>query len=154
DYNNLLLLVRTDVPTTARALSAKSKSWVQNAIGTSVTVSPDCAFVYRIKGQAWTIVHPHWQARSDFWNPPPISRTLNCKAIKYSVSDTSGTIGFELFESGRALETFDGADAGDSSDPAIHSHFTSESRPSNATRGKTPWDFAYEFFVAEGALEP
>src|SRR5437016_1480662 len=109
DYNNSLTLIRAPIDDVVRALTDWTERWEKDALGRDIVLGEQGgAFVFRLRGHTWTeaVLERFKPIRRFVWSLPEqaLSQRLNTCVISYSVSDTSGYIGYRLYESGELLE--------------------------------------------------
>src|SRR5215468_239252 len=105
DYNNSLTLIRAPIDHVVDALANRTERWERDVLGRDIVLGEQGgAFVFRLRGHTWTEVvleplKPIWSLGEQ-----ALSRLLKTRVIPYSVSDTSGSIGYRLYENGELLE--------------------------------------------------
>jgi len=157
DYNNNLLLIRASIDDVARALADRTERWERDVVGREIVLGQLGAFVFRLRGHAWTVVV--LEARSEWqgWTllsgineqTRALSGLLKTRAIYYWVGDTTGTVGYGLYENGELLENL-GATEGGSPDDT----FSSRLRKLKRRDIRNIWSFTHQFLVDQDAFEP
>jgi hypothetical protein len=158
DYNNNLLLVRAPIDDVAQALADRTERWERDVVGREIVLGQFGAFVFRLRGHSWTVVVP--EVRPSEWQgwalltgiveqTRALSGLLKTRAIYYWVGDTSGTVGYVLYENGELLEKFSGTEGGSPDDT-----FSSRLRDPKRRDLRKIWDFSYQFLVDQDAFEP
>src|SRR5262249_11797449 len=105
DYNNSLTLIRAPIDHVVDALADRTERWEKDVLGRDIALGEyGGPFVFRLRGHPWTEAvlqrsKPIWSLREQ-----ALSRLLKTRVIDYSVSDTSGYIGYRLYENGEQLE--------------------------------------------------
>jgi hypothetical protein len=151
DYNNHVIFVRAPMDDMAHALAGRTERWERNVLGREIALSRNSALVFRLRGHAWTVVVP---APSPFvWDEGALSGLLKTRIIGYGVSDTTGSVGYALYESGELVEQFD-ASEGSSGRPDGSSRFTSRLRTLKLEDIANIWKFTSQFLVDQDVLEP
>jgi hypothetical protein len=105
DYNNSLTLIRAPVDDVIRALADRTERWERDVLGRDIALGEQGgAFVFRLRGVSWT--EAVLERFGPMWPLPEqsLSGRLNARVISYGVSDTSGYIGYRLYENGELLE--------------------------------------------------
>ena len=158
DYNNAVVLVRAPVEEVAKALSSRAQNWEPNALGREVVVGKEAAFVFRLRGHAWTeVVHQfHYREPSVLglqWEKP-LSLALKTRVIAYYVSDISDCTGYYLYEGGDLLESFDAVENDDGGPAVDKSQFFSKVRTTQLKEIKNIWAFTRRLFLDEDAFDP
>src|SRR5262245_2881468 len=157
DYNNNLLLVRAPVDDVARALADRTERWERNVVGREIVLGQFGAFVFRLRGHSWTVVVPEVRPEWQGWalligiteQTRALSRLLRTRAIYYWVGDTSGTVGYELYENGELLEKLSATEGGSPDDT-----FSSRLRDLKRRDVRNIWRFSHQFLVEQDAFEP
>jgi hypothetical protein len=156
DYNNNVLLIRASVADVAQALADRTERWEQDVVGREIVLGESGAFVFRLRGHAWTVVVPNvgaawgWALLTGITEQTrALSDLLKTRAIYYWVGDTSGTVGYMLYENGELLEKFSGTDGGSPDDT-----FWSRLRNPKRRDLRKIWDFSHQFLVEQDAFEP
>jgi hypothetical protein len=152
NYNNALLLVRSDVETIAGVLARSAVRWEQDVLGKTVMPSGANAIVFRLRGHAWTIVlgEPAHDVRA----PLLLSRELHTEAIGYNVSDTCGSIAYRYSRHGESLEEFFAEDNGRNRPRRDTLSFFSNIRTVELKDIKDIWGFTDTFLRDRDAYEP
>ncbi len=152
DYNNIAVLICTSIDEAARALAGRTERWERDVLGKEIGLSPQGgAFVFRLRGHNWTIVvlEPLPLVWLSEIGEQEISRQLKTKVIAYWVSDTSGGIGYQLYENGELMEKLSAIEGDDE-----HSSFSSRLRDLKKDDIKNGWSFTRQFFIEQDAFEP
>jgi hypothetical protein len=152
DYNNALTLIRAPVDDVIRALADHTERWERDVLGRDIVLGQQGgAFVFRLRGHSWTEVvlemcKPVWSLHEE-----ALSRQLSTHVIDYSVSDTSGCIGYSLYENGELLEDLSFIESGCDEDTNT---FSSRLRDLKLDDIANVWSFTDEFLVDQDAFEP
>jgi|RhiMethySRZTD1v2_1073278.scaffolds.fasta_scaffold107081_2 hypothetical protein len=157
DYNNSLLLIRAPIDDVARALADRTERWQRDVVGREIVLGEFGAFVFRLQGHGWTVVVPEVRPELQGWalltgiseQTRTLSGFLKTRAIYYWVGDTSGTVGYELYEDGELLEQLSATEGGDSNDT-----FSSQLRDLKRRDIRNIWRFTEQFLVDQDAFEP
>jgi hypothetical protein len=152
DYNNSLTLIRASVDDVIHALADRTEHWERDVLGGDIVLGQHGgAFVFRLRGHTWT------EAVLEFCKPvcalPEVmlSRQLNTRVIDYSVSDTSGCIGYSLYENGELLEDLSYVEGG----PVEGANtFSSRLRDLKLDDITDVWGFSHKFLVDQDAFDP
>jgi len=157
DYNNNLLLIRAPVDDVAQALADRTERWERDVVGREIVLGQFGAFVFRLRGHAWTVVIPEFRTELQGWalligiseQTRALSSLLRTRAIYYWVGNTSATVGYELYENGELLEKLIATEGGSPDD-------TFSSRLRNLKRQDIGniWRFTDRFLVEQDAFEP
>ena len=130
DRNAEVILVRVPLDELSDALAARAIAHQRDVMGAEIEVSAISVLAYQLVGHSWSIsimVHV-----LSYYNNlrvlqsselAQLSRQLKQPIIRLLVSDTGGTIGYDLFEDGELVEYFRGASgnvAADSNEHGIH----------------------------------
>jgi hypothetical protein len=151
DYNNSLVLIRASIDEVGNALADRTERWEQNVLGKEIIVNEQGAFIFRLRGHNWTevVIEPFpagpWEQE--------LSSRLATSVISYAVSDTTGSIGYRLYEKGELLEQLDATDNG-SGGPDNDTRFSSRLRSLKRGDMKDIWRFTEKFLVDQDAFEP
>jgi hypothetical protein len=155
DYNNTVVLVRASIDAVGRSLTDRTERWERDVLGKEIVVGDEGAFIFRLRGHIWTevVIGPLQAGR--FLGPweQELSSRLATRVITYSVSDTTGAIGYDLYERGELLEKLDATDDG-SGRASSDTKFSSRLRPLKRNDITDIWSFTEEFLVAQDAYEP
>ncbi len=132
----------------ARAFEREAVAWERDVLGRQVEVG---LFIFRLRGHGWTEVlcGPSFLAPSSLgvgWEKA-LSRRLGVRVISYSVTDNCGATGYELFDAGRLVETFE---AEEGKEP----RFESALRRVGAAETARMWRRTQQFFADQDAFEP
>jgi hypothetical protein len=138
-------LIRAPVDDVITALADRTERWERDALGRDIVLGEQGgAFVFRLRGHSWTeaVLEPF----GPIWSLPKqsLSRLLSTRMIHYSVSDTSGYIGYSLYENGELLEELSVLEGGSDEGPNT---FSSGLRDLERDDITNVWDFTYEFLV-------
>jgi hypothetical protein len=153
DYNNYVIFVRASMDDMAHALAARSQRWEKDVLGHEIVLSRDSAFVFRLRGHAWTIVVPWDLTLAEDLRARAISNLLKVRVIGYGVSDTTASVGYALYDHGELLEEFN-ATEGSKGRPDASSGLMSRMRPLKLEDVANIWDFTHQFLVDQDVLEP
>jgi hypothetical protein len=157
DYNNNLLLIRAPVDDVAQALADRTERWERDVVGREIVLGQFGAFVFRLRGHAWTVVIPEFRIELQGWalligiseQTRALSSLLSTRAIYYWVGDTSATVGYELYENGELLEKLSATEGGSPDDT-----FSSRLRDLKRRDIRNIWRFTEQFLVEQDAFEP
>jgi hypothetical protein len=150
DYNNTVALIRASVDEVARFLAGQTGRWDRDVLGKEIIVSEEGAFIFRLRGHVWTeVIAEPWRAGLE----QRLSSRLGTRVISYTVSDTTGAIGYSLYERGDLLEEFAATDNG-SGRASSDTEFSSRLRSPKQEEIDNIWRFAEEFLIAQDAFEP
>jgi len=150
DYNNTVALIRASVDEVGRALAGETERWDQDVLGKEIIAGDEGAFIFRLRGQAWTeVVAEPWKAGLE----QALSSRLATRVISYTVSDTMGAIGYSLYERGELLEELAATDNG-SGKASSETTFSSRLRSLKQGEIDNIWQFAENFLIAQDAYEP
>jgi hypothetical protein len=155
DYNNSVVLIRASIDEVGRSLTDLTERWERDVLGKEIVVGDEGAFIFRLRGHSWTevVIGPLQADQSlGLWERELSSR-LATRVITYSVSDTMGAIGYDLYERGELLEKLDATDDG-SGKASRDTKFSSRLRPLKRNDITDIWSFTEEFLVAQDAFEP
>jgi hypothetical protein len=114
DRNAVVTLVRVPLNLLSNALAAKAIETRWDVLGSKIKIPNSFVFAYQIVGQEWSIMIA--DGKKDSKHIPSaakLSKQLGQPVITLAVSDTSGVIGYEMFENGATVEYF-GGEAGES----------------------------------------
>ena len=151
DYNNSCVLIRASIDEVGNALADRAERWEQNVLGKEIVVDKEGAFIFRLRGHSWTevVIEPF---PPETWEQELSSR-LATSVISYAVSDTTGSIGYRLYEKGELLEQLDATDNG-SGGADSDTRFSSRLRSLKRGDMKDIWRFTEKFLVDQDAFEP
>ena len=123
DRNAVVVLVRAPLDALVPFLRAQASETRQDVVGTEVEIRGPFVLTYQLEGHAWSIlVEGYYGPR---WSTSPVfaasqlallSQHLQQPLIQLVVSDTGGSIGYDLFEQGTLVEYFRGTEGDDTSD--------------------------------------
>ena len=153
DYNNSLTLIRAPIDDVVDALADRTDRWERDVLGRDIVLGEQGgAFVFRLRGHTWTEVvleqlKPIWSLGEQ-----ALSRQLKTRVIDYSVSDTSGSIGYSLYEHGELLEKLSALEGG--SDMPEANMFSSSLRHLKRDDIPNIWAFTRQFLVDQDAFDP
>src|SRR5262245_61577882 len=151
DYNNSLTLIRSPIDDVVEALANRTERWERDVLDQDVVLGEQGgAFVFRLRGHSWT--EAVLQRLMRIWSPgaQDLSRLLVRQVIDYSVSDTSGYIGYRLYDNGMLLEELSVLEGG--SDVHVNT-FSSRLRDLKLEDIANAWRFAREFLVDQDAFD-
>jgi len=152
DYNNSLTLIHAPIDHVVDALADRTERWEKDVLGRDVVLGEQGgALVFRLCGHTWT--EAVLQRRKPVWSlhEQALSRLLKTRVISYSVSDTSGYIGYRLYENGEVLEELSVLEGGSDDRDNI---FSSRLRPLKRNDITNVWRFTREFLVHQDAFDP
>jgi hypothetical protein len=153
DYNNSLTLIRAPVDDVIFALADRTERLERDVLGRDIVLGEQGgAFVFRLRGHSWTEVvleffKPIWSL-----DERALSRLLKTRVIDYSVSDTSGYIGYRLYENGELLEKLSALEG--SSDVPEANTFSSSLRDLKRDDITNIWAFTRQFLLDQDAFDP
>lgn len=153
DYNNSLTLIRAPIDHVVDALADRTERWERDVLGQEIALDHQGgAFVFRLRGHTWTEavlepLKPIWSIGEQ-----ALSRLLKTQVIGYSVSDTSGYIGYSLYENGELLEKLSALEGG--SDLPEANTFSSSVRDLKRDDISNVWAFTRQFLVGQDAFDP
>lgn len=98
-------------------------------------------------GRAWRL-KPIWSLGEQ-----ALSRRLKTRVIDYSVSDTSGYVGYSLYENGELLEKLSALEGGSDELEGSNS-FSSSLRDLKLDDITNIWEFTKRFLVDQDAFDP
>ena len=152
DYNNSVILIRASIDAVAYALAERTERWERDVLGREIVLGGESAFVFRLRGHAWTELIVERLKPSLLVDPGEqgLSRRLATPVIGYSVSDTSGAIGYDLYDNGELLEKFFAMEGDDSADNMLWSR----RRDLKLSDVSNIWDFAQTFLIEQDAFDP
>ena len=104
--NANILLVRVSIEEFSAALADLAVESQIDVLGSEIRVSYPSSFAFQIVGQNWSILTPAYDLKQS--DIEGISKQFQEPLINLSMSDTSGYIGYRLYESGELVEQFDG----------------------------------------------
>ncbi|MBI1851965.1 MAG: hypothetical protein HYR85_16630 [Planctomycetes bacterium] len=157
DYNNGLELIKASVEEVSLALAPLTFQWLCEALGRDVIWQPSGTFVFRLAGHKWTeLLEPstYPRLRPDERLGQSLSRVLSTEVLTYSVSDTCGSIGYQLWNCGESLESFYAEDDGESRPRAATAEFASKLRPAAIEGIQDIWHHVHDVFLRLDACEP
>jgi hypothetical protein len=103
DRNGHAVHVRAGVEETAAVLARTAVRWEKDVLDKPVCPGSQNFIVFRLRGHCWTdIVGTAWDAP----DVQSLSRNLITQAIDFTVSDTSGCIGYTFYDKGERLDHF------------------------------------------------
>lgn len=151
DYNNSCVLIRASIDEVGNALADRAERWEQNVLAKEIVVDKEGAFIFRLRGHSWTevVIEPF---PAETWEQELSSR-LATSVISYAVSDTTGSVGYRLYEKGELLEQLDATDNG-SGGADSDTRFSSRLRSLKRGDMKDIWRFTEKFLVDQDAFEP
>ncbi len=109
-----MVLVWATVEVAAEAFSRLrgTRTWERDVYGRAVELTAACFVVYRIRGQAWTVVRDRNLSRSRLAlavstdDARALSEKLDADAIYFAHSDTAGVLSYAYYRAGRLVEAF------------------------------------------------
>jgi hypothetical protein len=189
DRNAEVFLARAPLNKLSDILTAHAIELRRDVVGLEIEISGAFIFAYQLVGQSWSILVEGYvpgYSRPFVLQPnklAQLSEQLQQPVIRLQVSDTGGTIGYDLFENGEWIEYFRGGDG--SLEAPIESEIQPQqylitSRPSVEIEGIDPdwlvseqtayfwsryrqvtteeigsiWRFAYQFLHNYDAFDP
>jgi hypothetical protein len=148
DQNVGVFLIEAPPAKVTEALRPLAIGAMTNVLGQEIPVAEVHTFVFRWEGHPWSTVLRHAlvprideQARQAILD---LSRREACAVIAYDASDTMGSIGYTLFESGAERELFSSLGEGES-------EFRSTVRSTTVDEIEEPHDFVSELFAERRA---
>jgi hypothetical protein len=112
-----VFLVRVSLDELADILAAQATESQRDVLGRQVEISGAFILAYQLVGQPWSVMVEgfHYGYSQPFVLQPnklaQLSNHLQQPIIRLEVSDSSGMIGYDLFENGELVEYFRGGDA-------------------------------------------
>ncbi len=175
DRNAEVVLVKVPLDQLSNTLTEKAIESRHDVMGTEIEVSGTFIFAYQLVGHPWSIIVSdtlHLKSTE----LTQLSKQLEKQVIKLNVRDTSGTIGYDLFESGKLVEYFQGEEgelADDSNEHGIKpqrylltpypddepetkqtAYFWSLRRQLTAKEISNIWSFVDQFLIDYDAFDP
>ena len=171
NLNDFLILVQATVDEVAAAFCQVRGAtvWEKDVFEHEVELTNQCFVVFQFTGHPWTLIHEEnvysWSKSLNREDAEAISQHLRAKAIYYGVSDTAGAIGYDLYQSGSLMESFDSCcdydfddeiESGGEPDTTYGSRWKlySKLRHPNPNEIKRDFDFVDAFFRAQDAYVP
>lgn len=182
DRNATVVLVKAPLDSLSDVLPASAIEIRRNILGSEIELSGYFELAYQIVGQAWSIMVPDDRIEPTNVGTVPIpsaaqlSKQLKQPVITLGVSDTSGVVGYELFEGGEIVEYFAGSEdtstdwsneyglpaqryvlmpyPNDDPEARQVAYFWSRRRKVTAKEIGNIWDFAEQFMNESGAYAP
>lgn len=171
NLNDRLILVQATVAQAAEALChvRGATVWEQNVFEQEVELTNECFVIFQFAGHTWTVIHEKniysWHDGLNSQDAQRLSQHLQVKVIYYSVSDTAGAIGYELYESGELMEEFDSycdhdyrdqMESGGEPDTIYGRSWKlySKLRQINSSEIQQEFDFVDAFFKSQDAYVP
>lgn len=182
DRNGSLTLVRVPLDQLSDVLAVHALETRRNVLGAEIEISGYFELAFQIVGQNWSIIvpapaiEPHRIAAVPVPIAAELSKLLKSPVIELGLGDTSGVIGYELFDDGEVVEyfagaedeTIDWADANNlptqryilspepDEDPEAKqaAYFWSRRRHITAKEIGNIWDFADQFMRESDAYDP
>jgi hypothetical protein len=107
DRNSLVVLVRVPLDRLSDALAASALETRRDVLGSEIEILGKFQFACQIVGQVWSLL-----VSDEIVEPSEaqLSKQLGQPVIQLGVSDTTGTIGYLLFEDGAIVEYFAGSE--------------------------------------------
>jgi hypothetical protein len=158
DLNNSIVLIRSSVEEVAQALAPSMRTWVPNVLGQEVLLAKGSIFVFRLRGQSWTeivcrdYVEETFGMLGEEWEKE-LSRRPQTRLIYYVVSDSTGCVGYWLWQKGELLEKFFAVENGEGGPRRGESGFFSKQRATTIDDIKNMWVWADQFFREEDAFD-
>jgi hypothetical protein len=116
DRNAGVILVKVPLNQLSDILATRAIESQRDVLGSEIDASSCFAFAYQLVGQDWSImvseVTNYLEERSEL-SAAEISQALEWTVIYLYVSDSVGSIGYEIYESGELAEYFYGQDCGE-----------------------------------------
>ena len=113
--NANILLARVSIEEFSAAVADLAVELQIDVLGGEIRVSYPSSFAFQIVGQNWSILTPAYDLKQR--DIEGISKQFQEPLINLSMSDTSGYIGYRLYESGELVEQFDGHEGACIEDP-------------------------------------
>lgn len=176
DRNSWIVLARVPLAQLSAVLAEKAVESRRDVLGTEIEVRGSFAFAYQLVGHNWSIVSkpPSESTLTERSELAALSARLGQPVIELGVSDTSATVGYNLFEGGKLIEHFEGQEYEDDEDDAqglptqkyiLHpypddpeaeqvAYFWSSRRKVTVQEIGNIWDFAEELMLEYDAFDP
>ncbi len=116
DRNAEVFLVRAPLDDLFDALSEQAIESRKDVLGTEIEVLGDFILSYQIVGQTWSLIVKGYVLEGNYYSVlqtdelAQLSRRLQQPIIHLQVSDTGGTISYDLYETGDLAEYFRGGE--------------------------------------------
>lgn len=182
DRNDRVVLVKAPLEMLTNVLANRALEVRRDVLGSEIKVSGSFSFAFQLVGHPWSIMVYDEMIEPDrvTVSPPPteaqLSKALGKPVIDLSISDTTGSIGYILFEDGKVVEYFWGLE-GDvteeiseyglpiqryllSPSPQLYPEakqtvfFGSRRRQVSAKTMGDIWEFAERFLIENDAFDP
>lgn len=176
DRNAWIVLVKVPLDQLSSVLAQRATESRRDVLGSEIEVVGSFAFTYQLVGHDWSIVPdpPMGSGLAQRHELAALSRQLGQPIIELSLSDTSGRIGYNLFERGKLVEHFEGQENDDDEydahglqtqryvlspyqdDPeAVQTaYFWSSRRQVTSEEIGNIWDFANKLMLEYDAFDP
>ncbi len=180
--NDRVVLVKTSLKMLTNVLANRALEVRRDVLGSEIKVSGYFRFAFQLVGHPWSImvhdeiIEPDRVAISPAPTEAQLSKALGQPVIDLSISDTTGSIGYTLFEDGEVTEFFWGLE-GDvteeiseyglpiqryllSPSPQLYPEarqtvfFGSRRRQVSAKAMGDIWEFAERFLIENDAFDP
>lgn len=182
DRNDRVVLIKAPLELLTNVLANKALEVRRDVLGSEIKVSGYFRFAFQLVGHPWSImvhdeiIEPDRVAISPAPTEAQLSKALGQPVIDLSISDTTGSIGYTLFEDGEVTEFFWGLE-GDATEeiseyglpiqryllspsPELYPEarqtvfFWSRRRQVSAKAMGGIWEFAERFLIENDAFDP
>ena len=168
NMNDYLVLVQSPINEAAQASSQiwTVKKWNYDVYGRIVDIADRGLLIFQFSNHSWTVlrelptlISSNLIGEEEVAN---LSNLLRAKTMSFLISDTSGKIGYNLYEAGRLVEQFsflyeeDEEDEEEFSDerPIGNYQFWSQQRQIQIEDIEDPYSFTYSFLQEQDAFAP
>lgn len=116
DRNADLVLARVPIEELSKAIADLAVEWFPNVLGKEIKITQKylSAFAFQIVGHNWSILTPVRLKQNDIER---FSKQFQQPFIELYMSDTCGSIHYQLYDSGELIESFDGFQHKEDLDP-------------------------------------
>lgn len=154
DLNQFLVLVKAHIEPVAQAFSQARQAdiWERDVYDRQIEITKGQGFiVFQFRGHPWTLISEinfvPYRTPLNNKDAQTLSRLLQSRAIYYRVSDTSGYIGYELYENGSSIEKL-------SSEEEIYLEFQSQRCQLKPEDIGNAYNFVYDFMLEQDVYIP
>jgi hypothetical protein len=102
-----VVLIQASVEAVAQFFNQTKRvvTWKRNAYGEAIDIKQKGLLILQLRGHSWTLLHNlNRLSNCNEQDAQVLSDTLHTYTIHYQVSDSSGRIGYQFFESGKLVE--------------------------------------------------
>ncbi|MBW4574395.1 MAG: hypothetical protein KME08_03835 [Aphanothece sp. CMT-3BRIN-NPC111] len=153
DLNDTIILVKAPIESVEPAFSSSRQAdlWQRDVYKREIEIIGHSFIIFQFRGQAWTLIQWLYVKSHGKTITPEDAQTLSnllyTRAIYYKISDTGGTLEYQIYDDGTLMEKL-------VHEEEISTEFQSQLRSLKAEDIQRPYGFVYNLVVEQNTYIP